>query len=246
MDPVRLHADLKRLDEARTLDELTASFRSRASALGFDAFVYALRIPEGLSESRFVVVKGYPDAWLERYFERGFLESDPVIAYCRDHVRPIAWTDLDTRVEPTPSSRRVMDEATEFGLRNGVSVPVHGPRGELGVLSLANDRGARAGKEVAARALPHMPLLAGYLHEAVHRVVAIAGGPSTPLTMRERECLLWAAEGKTSWEIATVLSVSERTVNFHLANAMAKLGVATRQHAIAKAILLGVLRPSPM
>ena len=48
---------------------------------------------------------------------------------------------------------------------------------------------------------------------------------TTPLTGRELECLEWVSHGKTSWEIGTILDLSERTVNFHLSNACLNLGV---------------------
>uniref|UniRef100_UPI003341C9FF helix-turn-helix domain-containing protein n=1 Tax=Castellaniella defragrans TaxID=75697 RepID=UPI003341C9FF len=57
-----------------------------------------------------------------------------------------------------------------------------------------------------------------------------------PLSDREQECLLWAAQGKTSWEIGRILGIAERTVNFHIANTCAKLDVRTRQAAITTAL----------
>jgi DNA-binding NarL/FixJ family response regulator len=55
------------------------------------------------------------------------------------------------------------------------------------------------------------------------------------LNDREIETLTWAARGKTSAEIAKVLDLSKRTVDFHIENARAKLGVSTRIQAAVKA-----------
>jgi len=63
------------------------------------------------------------------------------------------------------------------------------------------------------------------------------------LTDREREALTWAARGKASGEIATILDISERTVNFHIDNAMRKAGAATRIQAAVKCALLGIIEP---
>lgn len=63
------------------------------------------------------------------------------------------------------------------------------------------------------------------------------------LTEREREALTWAARGKASGEIATILDISERTVNFHIDNAMRKVGAATRIQAAVKCALLGLIEP---
>lgn len=62
-----------------------------------------------------------------------------------------------------------------------------------------------------------------------------------PLTMREKTCLQWAAAGKTSYETGIILCISSRTVDFHIFNACAKLGVHSRQAAIAIALELRLL-----
>ena len=56
------------------------------------------------------------------------------------------------------------------------------------------------------------------------------------ISKRERECLEWAANGKTSWEISQILGVSESTIIYHLRNATRKLDAANRLHAVAKAL----------
>jgi LuxR family transcriptional regulator, quorum-sensing system regulator BjaR1 len=54
------------------------------------------------------------------------------------------------------------------------------------------------------------------------------------LTPRETECLRWVAAGKTDDDIAAILSITPRTVRFHVDNAKVKLSVATRVQAVAK------------
>lgn len=62
-----------------------------------------------------------------------------------------------------------------------------------------------------------------------------------PLTTRELTCLGWAAVGKTSWEVGMILGLTERTINFHIHNACAKLQVHGRQAAITAAMQAGLL-----
>lgn len=66
----------------------------------------------------------------------------------------------------------------------------------------------------------------------------------TPLSPQQKTCLAWIAAGKTSWETARILHIAERTVNFHLQNAYAKLGVHTRAAAVAIALRRGILEPT--
>lgn len=61
------------------------------------------------------------------------------------------------------------------------------------------------------------------------------------LSPRENECLRWSASGNNTASIAYALGVSERTVRFHISNAMSKLEATSRTHAIARAMQLGLL-----
>ena len=79
-----------------------------------------------------------------------------------------------------------------------------------------------------------------------HRLAAAEKGPEKSefrLTEREMQVLTWVARGKSSADIATILEISERTVNFHLDNAMRKAGVATRVQAAVKCAMLGLIEP---
>ncbi|MHB8882870.1 MAG: helix-turn-helix domain-containing protein [Thermodesulfovibrionales bacterium] len=55
------------------------------------------------------------------------------------------------------------------------------------------------------------------------------------LSRREQEVLSWLHEGKTSWDIAMILNITERTVNYHVGNIMQKLDVSSRVHAVSEA-----------
>ena len=61
------------------------------------------------------------------------------------------------------------------------------------------------------------------------------------LTEREREILRLIFEGRCSSEVAQVLCVSKRTVDFHLARAYVKLGVNNRFQAFRRAVELGII-----
>jgi DNA-binding CsgD family transcriptional regulator len=61
------------------------------------------------------------------------------------------------------------------------------------------------------------------------------------LTAREVDCLRWIAQGKTAWETARILGVSEHTVVHHLRHAGHKLGAVNRRHLVAEALRLGII-----
>ncbi|WBO23156.1 helix-turn-helix transcriptional regulator [Sphingomonas abietis] len=65
------------------------------------------------------------------------------------------------------------------------------------------------------------------------------------LSSRERECLFWAMSGKTAWETSVILGISRRTVEFHLANAVKKLGAVNKHQAALMALNQGLFKLAP-
>lgn len=61
------------------------------------------------------------------------------------------------------------------------------------------------------------------------------------LTKREAEVLLWTAEGKTAWETARILGMTEGTCRAHLARVLDKLHAANKPHAVARGFAFGIL-----
>jgi DNA-binding response OmpR family regulator len=79
------------------------------------------------------------------------------------------------------------------------------------------------------------------------RLAGVARDGAWPKTValneREVEVLTWAARGKTSAEIAKILNLTKRTVDFHADNAREKLGAATRTEAVLKAATGRLIAP---
>jgi DNA-binding CsgD family transcriptional regulator len=68
-----------------------------------------------------------------------------------------------------------------------------------------------------------------------------AGKQASQLSPRELTVLLWMKEGKTNWEIARILGLSERTVRFHVGGIFEKLDVTSRTQAVARALGAGLI-----
>ena len=70
-------------------------------------------------------------------------------------------------------------------------------------------------------------------------------GIKVPLTDREAEVLNYVLEGRSSKEVARLLFVSKRTIDFHLTNIYHKLHVTNRVQAVLRAAQLGLVEPMP-
>ena len=87
-------------------------------------------------------------------------------------------------------------------------------------------------------------ILATIIQARLSRVARTAIWPRmVDLTDREVETLTWAARGKTSSEIATILGLTKRTVDFHIDNARLKLNATSRLHAAVKAAAGQLIEP---
>ena len=97
----------------------------------------------------------------------------------------------------------------------------------------------RAGA-IDSQMLPQVQLACCYL---LSRIPAELLGtpPPNSLSVRERECLRWVSEGKTTGEVAMILGVTANTVNSYLAHAIRKYGASNRAMAIATAIRSGTI-----
>lgn len=220
------------------------------SALGLDRFLFAVCNPStSLNEPSLMIISDYPEEWLKEYNSNNFVNEDPVVQYCQVHSAPVMWKDLmQMQKFNSANFKALMDRAKGFGLKTGLSIPLRAASGEFGVFSMAVcDEGQEADNK-CGQALALAQLFATYVLEAV---LALSGTTAKDkptiqkgLTRRERDCLFWACEGKTAWEISKILNVSERTVLFHLTNVTTKLGASNRQHAVAKAILQGFVKPN--
>ena len=238
----------ERIDQALSVSSVAALHQLCSGVradLAYDHFSFGTRFPNSFVSPLVLLVTGQPPEWRERYAEAGYLTTDPMVRHSLASARPLIWEDLEIRQGADSDVGQFLRDARAHGLVSGVSVPVHGSQGEVSVLSLSLETAHDKARAHVLATLPEICLVAFYVHEAACRLMRDSGYLCTgeTLTRRERECLLWAAEGKTSWETAQILHISERTVIFHLRNAAGKLGVSTRQQAVARAVAQRLIAP---
>jgi len=248
---------LLELMQAKDTTQWSSSLFTLARGLGFDQVLFGV---VGSRDARFesaFLRSNYSDVWRERYDRNGFAYVDPTVSHCVASSLPMIWApEIFTG---NAQQEALYEEAGAHGIRSGVTLPVHGPQGEFGVISFASDARPDADtRRAMAQELPRLALVRDYAfassekfrEQDMHQEMLLreaqkealrAGAPR--LTRRELEVLQWVMAGKSSWEIARITSCSEATVNFHLANVRQKFDVNTRQQAVVKAIALGLITP---
>lgn len=240
---MRLSDFIDESNRADSTESVLALMKHAAADLGFDRFAYCAltrhdRYDAGQNPAP-AVAHNFPADWIDYYFDHDYQTLDPVLLLAPDIERPFLWDDLEGPHRLRPEQQRLMQEADEAGLRDGVGVPLHGPRGDVCLVTFAAADGhPRPGAE-----LPKLDVLAAQFHAAYSALGRLPSDPSaTLLSARERECLQWIACGKSSWDIGMILHISENTVKFHVKNALRKLDANTRILAVVKAIRYGFIR----
>jgi LuxR family quorum-sensing transcriptional regulator LasR len=214
-----------------------------ARSCGFDKVLYGAVPSRHAKFENAFLVSNYSRAWREHYDSARLAYVDPTVGHCLSSTLPFVW-EPDAFAGPAP--RALYEEACAYGIRSGVTLPVHGPNGEFGVLSFASDAPADAKFAREAHAImPDLSLIRDYAFESSLPLM-VPRQPveqSPKLTRRELEVLKWVMAGKSSWEISRITGCSEATVNFHMANVRQKFNVNTRQQAVVHAIALGLIIP---
>jgi len=237
---------LEAIETATTLSEIESACRRFARDAGFTTWIYTAVFSVSLRERYSRIIGNHSPDWHARYLETGFEAVDPVMRALRNgRVQPLIWWELDFDAEPNPPAVwAYAREAAAYGLKSGISFPVRGPRGEIAALHFASAETGHVTGPRAICAMPYGQLIADYVHEAIERLIADMEDNSAHravISERQRECLFWAAEGKTGDEIARIMDVKASTVVFHLTEVQRRLGARNRIEAVARGIAAGLV-----
>ncbi|MBC2859866.1 LuxR family transcriptional regulator [Stappia sp. 28M-7] len=240
MHAADLLAHLDRIRHAPSAEEVRGRLVTATGVYGIDQVMCGL-LPAPSTppdEARKSIFFGnWPAEWLERYVARRYVEIDPVISQIAATDAMFDWREARAPTDRAPLARRMMEEAREHGLSAGFALPFSGPAGGRGSISLSGERIELDPAHRTTLAL----LAAGAAERAAVLVHGERWRPASPLTGRERDCVAWAAEGKTEWETAAILGIAPRTVESHLAAARRKLDAANKVHLVARAFRLGLI-----
>ncbi len=232
------------LEQLESLSEKEALREGVAAAVqefGFSWFAYHdLRPCDSPGPPFFLST--YPTSWTSHYTAQNYRDVDPVVLTARRASQPFEWSPKHFPWVLTGAQKRLFNEAGEWKIRRGVTIPIHGPGTTLNLFSVVADLPARKVRNFHLSHHHELRLTALSLHAAVERI-RIPDVPTIHLTGRQRECLLWTARGKTAWEIGEIISISQETVVFHLKAAMRKFGVYSKHLAVVRAIMFGLIQP---
>ncbi len=226
--------DLSGVDDENVMREMVGDY---LTGIGFAGFLFTVY---GDVQARMICSCGQD--LLLRYRRDEFHVVDPISRQARSSWLPVAWDARDYLGRCTGKPARMFEATIEHGYERGVSVPIRGPSGGFDMfvgLSRHTPREFQQGKNGWRNELM---LIGAHMSSVYHGVLHCEEAPPAELTARELQCLHWTAQGKTAWEVARLIDVSERTVQFHIRNACGKMNAVSKHQAALKAANLGLIR----
>ncbi|MBX5177216.1 LuxR family transcriptional regulator [Rhizobium leguminosarum] len=192
------------------------------------------------SGNKLQTMSNYPAAWQEHCLKEGYDRLGPIVAASRSQSLPLRWDEVYADPKTTDRERRIFDDAKNFGLKAGVTVPLRGQGGIFSTMSFVQKE-ASGLKDFE---INYLQFAAWLFHlKIVNTFDCNDERPS--LTGREKECLSWVAKGKSSWDISGILGISANTINYHIKNAMRKLKTGNRIVAVLRAARFGLIEVQP-
>jgi DNA-binding CsgD family transcriptional regulator len=182
-----------------------------------------------------------PPSWAPHVLDAAAAARDPCLALIRNSYAPFAY---DQKFYVDGGAGDLWEEQAPFGFKTGISAVSHAKPGRR-MCTIGMDRNEPLPKDriELMRLLADLQLMVAFAQDTAYKLLLADDlDPGViDLSSRERDVLAWASQGKTAWETGMLLSISEHTVNKHLASAAKRLGCSSKAQAVAKAIERGIL-----
>ncbi|MHA3738118.1 autoinducer binding domain-containing protein [Pseudomonas sp. Eth.TT006] len=231
-------SQLTQLTFAREIETAYPILLGFAQNIGFSFCAISLTSINRTADFKALQINNYPQQWNELYEEKHYINIDPVIAHCNHSMLPIVWTEQVYSQTP-----QLWNAKQQHGLRHGWSQSFHHEStGLCSTLSFARNTGQLSPLELYEH-FGYMLYASSHLSEVVASTLPkpLKKTSQPQLSTRELEVLQLSALGKTAYEIARILCLSERTVNYHVQNVILKLNVCNKISAVSKASQCGLL-----
>ena len=237
-------------------DEIALILGQHLSSLGFCGFCYAPTGRDGSIDPHTALYgsqtwgqdgSGEFSCWPTHYLLGARHVHDPMVKLLLASHGPVTWSGT-----ADPRLHGLRQEAKRFGVGDAIGLPVRGTHDQceaiaFGHLYVEEDQvdAAAVDPDIDYRRL-ELAILQTHLRCRAVMEQRARTLPGTVLTSREREVFEWVARGRSNAEIAGLLNISERTVNFHIDNTRKKVKARNRMHALVELIIAGEIRPQPL
>lgn len=227
-------ADMK---HAETSNDLSGTAGPLFEDLGLPFFALARFFRADGAPDALILAGTFHSEWASRYLANSYVSHSQIARELTRTRDSYSWEDVMRRRPVDERQKKIKEEAREFGLGDGLFTPVRWIDGSYAAVVLSGPAPDLRDPFIRTAA----GVLSGYYAGESRRLIAGSKERNAGLSPRQRECLAWVRQGKSSGVIADILGLSVETVDEHLAQACRKLKVRTRVQAAVEASLAGLI-----
>lgn len=224
------------LTQVATTADLDDALNEICQVIGSRYFALSHHVDFLAAPRRGIRIHNYPADWAYWFDEQRLGLTDPVHRASQRRLSGFLWHDKSAFAPERPEDGEILARARAHGIGDGLTVPAHLPGEAHGSVSFAWE----PGKAARPDALYFAQTIGSHAFEAARLLtnpdLKLRGAR---LTERQRECLIWAARGKSEWTISRILGLSRDTVREHLRNARARYDATDRTTLATRALFGG-------
>ena len=233
-----VQAFVREANRATSLSELQTLLGEAAADMGFAYFALGHHV--SVLSDGLVRIGNCPQSWMESILSCGYMSIDPALTTCRHTVVGFCWSEIPERIALTAQQKRIFEEALLAGFGEGYTIPIH----TSGECAASCSFVTSIGVEIDHRAIPAAHYVGCFAFEVARRLSRTPNGhPASsghkrvrPLSGRQLDCIVLAAQGKSDTDAGVLLGISNQTVHQHIETAKRRYGVATRTQLVVRAL----------
>lgn len=220
------------------------NLKSFLLSYGFDSSIFCLMSdhPSIGEKAKHGLIDGYPDDWMKHYIANNYEADDGIRRQSQVQRQNIfTWEGAEKLTPYNKKERSILNQAGDAGLKDGVVVSLCNVHHEHVCMGFASSAGGIEFTPTMLSILKLASIQFYDMHQTLHRKRTPYEPKPVKLSERETEVLQWAAIGKSSGDIATILGISDRTVNYFMQRCFYKLDATSKTLAVVKALRLGLI-----
>lgn len=228
-----------RCGNASRIEDLVEDFRATISRFGFHHSACGCWLGAGANQIARFFFADWPEDVAKVYAEKDIFSRDPLVFAARRRMTAYTWAQVLDEEPLQPEMRDIFDFIAQYDIRDGFCVPIHGPAGYQGLVSLL----APGKLDLSAREQSILEMISRAIHDRCRATIGYGMIETAvpEMSKREIECMKWVAAGKSDWEIGQILGISRSTAHFHVERVKKKLRKNSRTEAVAILILHGLI-----
>lgn len=245
LNPSELVHWMGKIDQAPTSQEAFDVYCKAIEPFGFDFISMGRLLPARPGAQspqnvprQFHLSKG-ADEWINKLVSTGdLITKSPLVLHGFRVSVPFRWREAWQNL--TEEQKTHVEGTKAAGLNYGICFPIVKDRTAPGLMSMGREKEF----ELGLTDMVSLETLVRQVFDVMYRLTEMPESlGQITLSEREREVLSLVAQGKTNWEIGTILQISEYSVRDYLKDLSKRMATSNRTHTVTRAIRLGLILP---